>query len=78
MECWAEVHDEVAVFPVRETDFALYLQHLGDTIGSRCTVEEAVNSIGCMGASTSWLSSYLGITICTDGARGTAAEVGKA
>ena len=45
-KCWAEAHDEVAVFPVRETDFALYLQHLGDTIGSRSTVEEVVNSIG--------------------------------
>ena len=44
--CWAEAHDEVAVFPVRETDFALFLQHLGDTNGSRSTVEEVVNSIG--------------------------------
>ena len=69
-KCWAEAHDEVAVFPLREIDFALYLQHLGETIGSKSTVEEAVNSIG-------WLSSCLRITVCTDSARGTAVEVGK-
>ena len=43
---WADAHSEVVVFPVCETDFALYLQHLGDTVGSKSTVEEAVNAVG--------------------------------
>ena len=34
------------MFPVRETDFALYLQHLSDTVGSKSTVEKAVNAVG--------------------------------
>ena len=42
---WAKAHREVAVFPVKETEFALYLQHLGDTTGSKSTVEEAVHSV---------------------------------
>ena len=43
---WAEAHREVAVFPVKGTEFALYLQHLGDTTGSKSAVEEAVHSMG--------------------------------
>ena len=43
---WADTHREVVVFPVRETDFALYLQHLSDTVGSKSTVEKAVNAVG--------------------------------
>ena len=31
---WAEARSEVFVFPVREVHFALYLQHVGDTIHS--------------------------------------------
>ena len=42
---WAEAHREVAVFPVKETEFALYLQHLVDTTGSKSAVEEAVHSV---------------------------------
>ena len=43
---WANAHREVAVFPVKGTEFALYLQHLGDTTGSKSAVEEAVHSVG--------------------------------
>ena len=43
---WADCHDEIVVFPVRYMDFALYLQHLDDTSGSKSAVEEAVNSVG--------------------------------
>ena len=34
------------MFPVREADFALYLQHVGDSTASKSSVEEAVNPIG--------------------------------
>ena len=34
------------MFPIKETEFALYLQHLGDTTGSKSAVEEAVHSVG--------------------------------
>ena len=43
---WAEAHEEIVVFPVRECDFSLYLQHLGDITGSKAAVEEAVNAVG--------------------------------
>ena len=43
---WVKAHREVAVFPVKGTEFALYLQHLGDTTGSKSAVEEAVHSVG--------------------------------
>ena len=43
---WAEPRDEVAVFPVGEIHFALYLQHLGETTQSKSIVEEAVNTVG--------------------------------
>ena len=43
---WAKTHREVAVFPVKGTEFALYLQYLGDTTGSKSAVEEAVHSMG--------------------------------
>ena len=42
---WADTFSEVVVFPVKETDFVLYLQHLSDTVGSKSSVEEAVNAI---------------------------------
>ena len=42
---WAESHDEIVGFPVRDIDFALYLQHVGDTTGSKSAVEEAVNAV---------------------------------
>ena len=33
------------MFPVKETEFALYIQHLGDMTGSKSAVEEAVHSM---------------------------------
>ena len=42
---WAEPRREVAIYPVQEVHFALYLQHLGDTTKSRAAVDEAVNAI---------------------------------
>ena len=42
----AVAHSEVVVFPARERDLALYLQHLSDTVGSKSTVEEVVNAVG--------------------------------
>ena len=42
---WAEPRREVAVYPVQEVHFALYLQHLGDTTKSKAAVDEAVNAI---------------------------------
>ena len=32
---WAVPRREVAVFPVREVNFALYLQHLGESVRSK-------------------------------------------
>ena len=43
---WAEAHSEVVVFPVKGTEFALYLQYVGDTTGSKSAVEEAVHAVG--------------------------------
>ena len=43
---WAEPHRDVSVYPVQEVHFALYLQHLGETVQSKSAVEEAVNAIG--------------------------------
>ena len=31
--------------PVREAEFAPYLQHLGETTSSKSTVEEAINDV---------------------------------
>lgn len=50
---WAERHDEVKVYPVEETHFALYLQHLAESTGSRSAVEEAMNAI-------SWVQQVAG------------------
>ena len=43
---WAKTHREVAVFRVKGTEFALCLQHLGDTTGSKSAVEEGLHSMG--------------------------------
>ena len=43
---WAELCQEVSVYPVNEAHFALYLQSLGDTTKSKSAVEEAVNAVG--------------------------------
>ena len=50
---WAQAHDEIVVFPVREADFALYLQHVGESTASKSAVEEAVNSV-------SWVQQLAG------------------
>lgn len=52
---WAENYTEVVVFPVKENDFALYLQHIGDTVGSKSAIEEAVNGV-------SWVHQLAGHT----------------
>ena len=53
-QAWAEPRREVAVFPVRDVHFALYLQHLGDTTKSKAAIEEAVNAVG-------WLHKLSGL-----------------
>ena len=42
---WAKQKSEVTVFPAGEVHFALYLQHLGETIRSKSAIEEALNAI---------------------------------
>ena len=42
---WAEAMEGVTVFPVEAIHLALYLQHLGDSTGSRAAVEEAVYAL---------------------------------
>lgn len=43
---WATRHaTEISVYPVKEAHFALYLQFLAKSSGSKATVEEAVNAI---------------------------------
>ena len=41
---WAEHKKEVQVFPGQDLQFALYLQHIGETTGSKAAVGEAVNA----------------------------------
>ena len=50
---WAEGHQEVKVYPIEEVHFALYLQHLAETTGSKSAVEEATNAI-------SWVQQLAG------------------
>ena len=42
---WAEERCEVAIFPIQEVRFALYLQHLGEVSASKSAVEKAMNAI---------------------------------
>ena len=51
---WAEERCEVAIFPIQEVHFALYLQHLGEVSASKSAVEEAVNAI-------SWVQQIAGL-----------------
>ena len=44
-QAWAKPRGEVAVYPVRDVHFALYLQHLANTTKSKAAVDEAVNAI---------------------------------
>lgn len=46
---WAQQYQEVVVLPPQPVHVALYLQHLGESTGSKSAVEEAVNAI-------SWVS----------------------
>ena len=51
---WAQNHHLAPIFPVREVHFALYLQHLRETVQSKSTVEVALNAI-------SWVHQLAGI-----------------
>ena len=50
---WAQQYEGISILPVKESEFALYLQHVGDTTASKSAVEEAVNSI-------SWIQQTAG------------------
>ena len=51
---WAEERCEVAIFPIQEVHFALYLQYFGEVSTSKSAVEEAVNAI-------SWVQQIAGL-----------------
>ena len=55
---WAQQYHSMVVLPVNEEEFALYLQHLGDTTASRSAVEEAVNGV-------SWVKQLAGFPAVT-------------
>ena len=55
---WAQQYEGMVVLPVNEAEFALYLQHLGDTTASRSAVEEAVNGV-------SWVQQLAGFPAVT-------------
>ena len=55
---WAEGKGEITVFPVKDVQFALYLQHLAETTGSRAAVESAVNAV-------SWVHKLAGLGTIT-------------
>ena len=42
---WAEAKEGINVFPVQDMQFALYLQHLEESMASKTAVEEPVNAI---------------------------------
>ncbi len=56
---WAEQRAELSVFPVLEVHFALYLQHLGETVKSKSAVQEAVSAI-------SWAHQLAGLPPISD------------
>lgn len=45
---WAATKREIKEFPVLDYQFALYLQHIATTVGSKSAVEEAVNAVSWM------------------------------
>ena len=51
---WAEAMDGVTVFPVEAIHLALYLQHIGNSTGSRAAVEEA-------GYALAWIHQAAGL-----------------
>ena len=55
---WAEKKSEVAVFPVIDVQFALYLQDLAETTESRAAVEAAANAV-------SWVHQLAGLEAIT-------------
>ena len=50
---WAQQYTEISVFPVKETEFILYMQHVGSTTSSKSAVTEAVNGV-------SWVQQLAG------------------
>ena len=50
---WAKSNEEIFEFPIVDYQFALYLQHVGLSTGSKSAVEEAVNA-------ASWLQQVAG------------------
>ena len=56
---WALDRKEVKVMPADKVHFALYLQHLGETVKSKAAVEEAANSI-------KWVHRTAGFQAITD------------
>ena len=45
---WAQQYTEISVFPLKETEFILYMQHVGSTTSSKSAVMEAVNGVSCV------------------------------
>ena len=41
---WIKDKKEIALLPIQPYQFALFLQHIGDTTGSKSAVEEALNA----------------------------------
>jgi len=50
---WAQEH-KLTVFPVEGHYLVLYLQHIGDHVGSKAVIEEAVNAV-------TWAHSLAGL-----------------
>ena len=53
-KAWAVEHG-VSVFPAKDHQLALYLQHLAESLESKAAAEEAVNALG-------WVHSLAGVT----------------
>lgn len=45
---WAASKEEISEFPIIDCQFALYLQHMALSVGSKAAIEEAVNAISWM------------------------------
>ena len=52
-KAWASQH-EIPVIPAKDCHVVLYLQHIGDTVGSKAAVEEACNALA-------WVHSAAGL-----------------
>ena len=42
---WAEEKGEITVYPAKDVEFAMYLQHLAETTSSKAAVETAINAV---------------------------------